>query len=103
MKRETVYFGFHLLLIVIITIGCETKNDKKETLQEKTKSTVLKATVFKDTTPRVTVIGGIFFESKDPEATRNWCAKNLGLAIDDYGSPFEFRNTNNPEEINYLR
>jgi predicted enzyme related to lactoylglutathione lyase len=29
--------------------------------------------------------------------------KNLGLAIDDYGSPFEFRNANNPEEINYLR
>jgi len=25
------------------------------------------------------------------------------LVIDEYGSPFEFRNANNPEEINYLQ
>lgn len=56
-----------------------------------------------DTTPRVTGIGGIFFRSKDPKATNEWYSENLGLAIDDYGSPFEFRNANNPEEINYLR
>ena len=56
-----------------------------------------------DTTPRVTGIGGIFFKSKDPKQTREWYGKNLGLAIDDYGSPFEFRNANRPEEINYLR
>ncbi len=32
-----------------------------------------------------------------------WYGENLGLASDDYCSPFEFRNANNPEEINYLR
>ena len=57
----------------------------------------------KDNTPKVTGIGGIFFSSKNPQETKEWYGKNLGLAIDDYGSPFEFRNANRPEEINYLR
>ena len=56
-----------------------------------------------DTTPRVTGIGGIFFYSKNPKETNEWYGKNLGLAIDEWGSPFEFRNANRPEEINYLR
>lgn len=56
-----------------------------------------------DTTPKVTGIGGIFFLSKNPTETKDWYGKNLGLAIDDHGSPFEFRNANNPEELNYLR
>lgn len=56
-----------------------------------------------ETIPRVTGIGGIFFGSTNPKETREWYGKNLGLAIDDYGSPFEFRNANSPGEINYLR
>jgi len=56
-----------------------------------------------DTTARVTGIGGIFFYSKNPKETNEWYGKNLGLAIDEWGSPFEFRNANKPEEINYLR
>ena len=56
-----------------------------------------------DTIPRVTGIGGIFFYSKNPKETNEWYGKNLGLAIDEWGSPFEFRNANRPEEINYLR
>lgn len=56
-----------------------------------------------DTIPKVTGIGGIFFFSEDPKAAREWYAKNLGLAVSDYGSSFEFRNANRPEEINYLQ
>ena len=56
-----------------------------------------------DTIPRVTGIGGIFFYSKNPKETNEWYGKNLGLAIDEWGSPFEFRNANRPGEINYLR
>ena len=56
-----------------------------------------------DTTPKVTGIGGIFFRSKNPKEMNEWYGKNLGLAIDDYGSAFEFRNANRPDEINYLR
>jgi len=52
---------------------------------------------------KVTGIGGIFFKCDDPEKTKTWYQKNLGLVIDAYGSPFESRNANNPEEINYLQ
>ena len=56
-----------------------------------------------DTIPKVTGIGGIFFRSKNPATTRQWYGKNLGLAINQYGSSFEFRNANRPDEINYLQ
>ena len=52
---------------------------------------------------KVTGIGGIFFKSDDPEKIKKWYQKNLGMTIDEYGSPFEFRNANKPEEINYLQ
>ncbi len=54
-------------------------------------------------TPKVTGIGGIFFKSKNPSIISQWYGDNLGLAIDGHGSPFEFRNANEPDEINYLR
>ncbi len=56
-----------------------------------------------DKTPKVTGIGGIFFFSDNPAETKNWYAKNLGLKVNEWGSTFETRNANNPEEINYLQ
>lgn len=53
--------------------------------------------------PKVTGIGGIFFFSEDPAKTREWYAKELGLAVNEWGSTFETRNANNPEEVNYLQ
>ena len=53
--------------------------------------------------PKVTGIGGIFFFTEDPENTRNWYATNLGLEVNDWGSTFESRNIQNPEEINSLQ
>lgn len=57
----------------------------------------------KDATPKVTGIGGIFFFSEKPEKTREWYAENLGLEVNEWGSSFEFRNANRPQEINYLQ
>jgi predicted enzyme related to lactoylglutathione lyase len=54
-------------------------------------------------TPKVTGIGGIFFKCKDPNATKDWYSKHLGLETNEYGSSFEFRNAHKPEEINYLQ
>lgn len=54
-------------------------------------------------TPKVTGIGGIFFFSDNPEQTRKWYGQNLGLEINDYGSTFESRNINSPDEINALQ
>ena len=51
----------------------------------------------------MTGIGGIFFRAKQSKEIMKWYGDNLGLALDDYGSAFEFRNANRPEEINYLR
>jgi predicted enzyme related to lactoylglutathione lyase len=56
-----------------------------------------------DITPKVTGIGGIFFFSENPKETREWYAKNLGLEVNDWGSTFEFRNVNKPEEIGSLQ
>jgi predicted enzyme related to lactoylglutathione lyase len=52
---------------------------------------------------KVTGIGGIFFKSDNPDKIKKWYHEKLGLTVDAYGSPFEFRNANNPEEINYLQ
>lgn len=54
-------------------------------------------------TPKVTGIGGVFFFSKDPEKTKAWYAEHLGLEVNQWGSSFEFRNANRPDEINYLQ
>lgn len=54
-------------------------------------------------TPKVTGIGGIFFFSDDPKETRNWYAKNLGIDTNDWGSTFESRDLENPEEVNQLQ
>ncbi|MGE4288647.1 MAG: VOC family protein [Salinivirgaceae bacterium] len=70
---------------------------------ENSKNESAKKSVNKDTTPKVTGIGGIFFFSDNPEKTKDWYAENLGLEVNEWGSSFEFRNANRPEEINYLQ
>lgn len=37
---------------------------------------------------RVTGIGGLFFKTKDPVATKNWYQKHLGFDTDDWGCTF---------------
>ncbi|MFD1062809.1 VOC family protein [Winogradskyella litorisediminis] len=37
---------------------------------------------------RVTGIGGLFFKSKDPKASKDWYNKHLGFNTDDYGCTF---------------
>jgi len=56
-----------------------------------------------DTTPKVTGIGGIFFFSDNPQETNEWYAKNLGLETTEWGSSFESRNANKPDEVNTLQ
>ena len=85
------------MFISMLIISCSSNNEEKNK-QEPIKKDI----VMKDTTPKVTGIGGIFFFSDDPEKTKEWYGKNLGLAINDYGSAFEFRNAHRPDEINYL-
>lgn len=50
---------------------------------------------------KVTGIGGIFFKTKDPEKMKDWYSKNLGLVANEYGSVFEFRESDAPEKKAY--
>lgn len=90
-----------LLFLSVLIVSCNTSTNKKDKSDNNKPQQV--KTLANDTIPRVTGIGGIFFTSKNPKETSAWYAKNLGLVIDDFGSPFEFRNANKPDEINYLR
>ncbi len=46
---------------------------------------------------RVTGIGGIFFKTEDPEASRDWYSKHLGFNTDNYGSTFWWKNKEDKE------
>lgn len=70
-----------------------------EEQKDETKNTVST----NDTTPKVIGIGGIFFFSDNPTETKEWYAQNLGLDVNDWGSTFESRNVNRPDEINTLQ
>ncbi|MBK8518226.1 MAG: VOC family protein [Saprospiraceae bacterium] len=52
---------------------------------------------------KVTGIGGIFFKTKDPIATKEWYAKHLGFNTDEYGASFTFRKNENPDKKGYLQ
>lgn len=91
------------MLLTLLSANCNVAKDPNDKKSTDTDNLEKKETIMNDTTPKVTGIGGIFFRSADPQKTKEWYGQNLGLAIDDYGSPFEFRNANRPEEINYLR
>ena len=52
---------------------------------------------------KVTGIGGIFFKSQEPKKMREWYKKNLGLVTNEYGSLFEFRDSDNPDNKGYLQ
>ena len=82
--------------------GCllPTKNRSGKRVQ-KNQATSLDSS--SDTVPKVTGIGGIFFFSDHPKETKEWYHTNLGLETNAYGSSFESRNVNKPEEINRLQ
>jgi len=51
----------------------------------------------------VTGIGGIFFKAQNPDELNSWYYEHLGLAPNDYGSLFEFRSADDPDELCYLQ
>ena len=54
-----------------------------------------------DKKPRARAIGGVFFRSANPEETRNWYARHLGLAIDAYGTNFAWRHKDESDKAGY--
>jgi predicted enzyme related to lactoylglutathione lyase len=94
-------------LIITISIfatlsSCNLTPNKSKNMAEQKKQSD-ESLSQQDTTPKVTGIGGIFFFSDNPEKTKEWYSENLGLEVNQWGSSFEFRNANRPDEINYLQ
>lgn len=52
---------------------------------------------------RVTGIGGVFFKVKDPSKTKDWYQKHLGLSTDAYGSTFEWRSSEDPNQKGFTQ
>jgi predicted enzyme related to lactoylglutathione lyase len=46
---------------------------------------------------RVTGIGGLFFKTEDPKASRDWYNKHLGFNTNDYGSTFWWKDKEGKE------
>ena len=91
-----------LFSIVAVLTGCNSSNIKTNVMENQKNQTENTPSA-SDTIPKVTGIGGIFFFSDNPKETKAWYAKNLGLEVSEWGSSFEFRNANRPDEINYLQ
>jgi len=93
-----------LIIISLVTLlaSCDSKTKGTKNMEEQKNETTNTVST-NDISPKVTGIGGIFFFSDNPEKTKEWYRKNLGLETNEYGSSFEFRNVNKPEEINTLQ
>lgn len=91
-----------LCIAILILAACKSTDKIKNKVSEEQQKHSDKI-VLNDSTPRVTGIGGIFFATDNPRKTKEWYAKNLGLETNEWGSSFEFRNANRPNEINYLQ
>jgi len=90
--------------MTVILTSCNQATKKTNNMEDnKNKSDNLIPPV-DTTTPKVTGIGGIFFYSDNPDETKEWYTKNLGIEINDWGSSsFETRNIDNPDKINSLQ
>lgn len=87
------------LLVYVLFVACSTGANKSNNQSNYAVQSNSKI----DTTPRVIGVGGIFFKSKNTDSTKHWYDKNLGINFGKYGSTFEFRNANDPNQINYLQ
>ena len=92
-----------ILSLVTLLASCDSTTKKTNNMEDQNNQTN-NSTSPVDTTPKVTGIGGIFFYSDNPQDTKEWYAKNLGLEINEWGSSsFESRNINRPDEISSLQ
>lgn len=88
---------------ILLLANCSTSKNTDTTMKEEPKLPESALPPTDADVPKVTGIGGIFFFSDNPDASKAWYAANLGLETNPYGAVFEFRNANHPDQINYLQ
>ena len=52
---------------------------------------------------RVTGVGGIFFKSSNPQASKDWYARHLGFDVDQWGCTFAFPKVDDAGKVGYLQ
>lgn len=52
---------------------------------------------------KVTGIGGIFFKCKNPKEMKNWYKTHLGFDTDAYGTNFEWRQADHPDQRGFTQ
>ncbi len=87
---------YTFLALLLVIFACRNQ-------QEKNSTQTINNEMMTEQSKKVTGIGGIFFKCEDPEKMRNWYNENLGLVTNEYGSLFEFRSSDKPEEKAYLQ
>lgn len=102
MKQKNIK-SLTIVIAIALFFGCCNSINKKSKEKEDMANKKTNGTSLNDTTPKVTGIGGIFFFSDNPKEAKEWYAKNLGLEANEWGTSFESRNVNRPDEINYLQ
>lgn len=95
MKRLLLFSPLMLLALVCIFTSCSKTSAENKKAETKTPTM--------QTKKKVKGIGGIFFKCQDPAKMRDWYNKNLGLVTNEYGSLFEFRESDKPETKAYLQ
>jgi predicted enzyme related to lactoylglutathione lyase len=107
--KSSVFLFFCLVLTTTVIFAFMTKNNRSTSSiygisnQHISMQDSTQPQAEKDTTPKVTGIGGIFFFSDDPAKTKEWYSKHLGMNTDQWGTMFESRNVDNPEQKEYLQ
>lgn len=88
---------------ILVLASCSVTDQKDKIIGDESNLNHEKS-LDKDTIPKVTGVGGIFFYSDNPDEMNEWYIKNLGLEINEWGSwGAESRNVNRPDEINTLQ
>lgn len=52
---------------------------------------------------KVTGIGGIFFKCRNPNEMKNWYKTHLGFDTDAYGTNFEWKQADNPNQKGFTQ
>jgi predicted enzyme related to lactoylglutathione lyase len=92
-----------IISFVTLLLSCDSTTNKTNNMEGRKNSTENTPAPV-DTIPKVTGIGGIFFYSDNPQETKEWYSKNLGIEINEWGSSsFESRNVDSPDVINSLQ
>lgn len=79
----------------MLAIACGTEH-KNTTITRVVEYQLIHDTLYVESGPKATGIGGVFFKSKNPAALKQWYSEHLGFTTDQYGTNFISRSVSDP-------